>query len=100
MAERYDQDAKGWQANDAALQAETVTGEFLRLIKKSHINDVGEGGLSDRTVANKHARLNSWLRFAGTDDAIFPRRRSTKRSCQPCTLRSKSRPFSKLPIRT
>jgi hypothetical protein len=29
-------------------------------------------GRTDRTVANKHQRLTSWLRFAGIDKAILP----------------------------
>jgi hypothetical protein len=31
-----------------------------------------ERGCSDRRVANKHARLKSFLRFAGVDPAIVP----------------------------
>ena len=83
-AQAYIRDAKGRQANEAAFQAESVTGEFLRLIKKSHIDQIKredilrfhdslrKRGLSDRTIANKHARLKSWLRFAGAEDTIFP----------------------------
>ncbi len=83
-AQAYIRDAKGRQANEAAFQAETVTAEFLRLIKKSHLDQVKREdilrfhdslrnrGLSDRTISNKHARLKSWLRFAGAEDAIFP----------------------------
>jgi integrase len=29
-------------------------------------------GCGDRTVANKHTRLASWLRFAGIDKSILP----------------------------
>jgi len=83
-AQAYIRDARGRRANEAALQAEAVTSEFLRLIKKSHIDQVKREdilryhdslrtrGLSDRTIANKHARLKSWLRFAGAEDTIFP----------------------------
>ena len=83
-AQAYIRDAKGRQADEAAYQAETVTAEFLRLIKKGHIDQVKredilryhealrKRGLSDRTIANKNARLKSWLRFAGAENAIFP----------------------------
>jgi len=83
-AQAYIRDAKGRQANEAAFQAEIVTAEFLRVVKKSHIDQVKREdilrfhdslrnrGVSDRTISNKHARLKSWLRFSGADDEIFP----------------------------
>jgi integrase len=83
-AQAYIRDAKGRQANKAAYQAEIVTAEFLRLIKKTHLHQITredilryhdslrKRGASDRTIANKHARLKSWLRFVGAEDEIFP----------------------------
>ena len=53
-------------------------------IKKTYIDEItrqdifrfhealAKRGCGDRTIANKHARLKSWLIFAGIDRDIFP----------------------------
>jgi integrase len=61
-----------------------VTGEFLRGLKKAYVDEVSREDVfdfhaalrkrkcSDRTVANKHVRVASFLRFAGVDKEILP----------------------------
>ena len=79
---------------EAAAQARIVTAEFLLVVKgKTYISEIKrvdiyayhaslrKVGRKPRTVANKHRRLTSWLKFAGVDkgvkatdpDAIIPR---------------------------
>ena len=76
-AAAYVKEAEQRGANEAALQARSVTGEFLRTIRKIYIDEIERDdfyrfhaalrrrGCSDRTIANKDARLRSWLMFAG-----------------------------------
>jgi integrase len=83
-AAEYIKDAEDRGASEAALQARNVTREFLELVKRPYVDEVTRDdvfrfhaalrkrGCGDRTVANKHARLTSWLRFAGVDKSIFP----------------------------
>jgi integrase len=86
-AASYISDAEGRKAHEAAAQARNVTVEFIALMKKknkAYVDDIDRDdvfnfhaalkkrGCSDRTVSNKHARLASWLRFAGIDKAILP----------------------------
>lgn len=71
------------QAFEAAEQARLVTSEFLANTKKRYVDEVTteditrfhgvlrKRGLSDRTVANKDARLASWLKFAGLDKGVL-----------------------------
>jgi integrase len=85
-AAEYIKDAEDRQASEAAAQARNVTAEFLELIKRTYIDEVTRDdvfrfhaalrkrGCGDRTVANKHQRLTSWLRFAGIDKSILPPR--------------------------
>lgn len=71
---------------EAADQARNVSDEFIALMvkrKKTYVDEITaddiyayhnilrKRGCEDRTVANKHARLKSWLLFAGVDkDAV------------------------------
>jgi integrase len=79
-------------ATEAAVQARHVTNEFLVITKKSYVDEVTQSdilrfhaalrkrGCSDRTVANKHQRLSSWLRFAGVKgDVLTPSPRYEKK---------------------
>jgi integrase len=61
-----------------------VTAEFLRVVKKAYADEIRredlfdfhaalrKRGCADRTIANKHARVTSFLRFAGVDRKILP----------------------------
>jgi integrase len=83
-AAEYIKDAEGRRALEAAAQARNVTREFLALVNKTYVDEVAredifrfhaalrKRGCGDRTVANKHTRLTSWLRFSGADKSIFP----------------------------
>ena len=83
-ADEYIQDALGRQATEAAAQARNVTAEFIKLTRKTYVDEVSRGdvlrfhealrkrGCSDRTISNKHARLASWLTFAGFDKKQLP----------------------------
>jgi integrase len=69
---------------EAVLQARNVTEEFLKHTKKRFIDEITTDDITrfhnvlrkrscgPRTVANKHARLVSWLKFAGVDPKLFP----------------------------
>jgi len=73
-------------ALEAAEQARLVSGEFLRLVRATKIDQVTQDDIfayhewlrknqcGDRTVSNKHMRLASWLRFAGIDPKEIPPR--------------------------
>lgn len=84
-AAAYIRDAEQRGALEAAAQARLVTAEFMRMAgKKTYLDEVSredlfkfhaelrKRGCSDRTVANKHRRLTSWLRFAGIDRSLLP----------------------------
>jgi integrase len=84
-ATAYIRDTEQRGAMEAAEQARLVTAEFRKLHnKKTYLDEVTRDdiykfhtllrkrGCSDRTVANKHQRLTSWLRFAGIDKTILP----------------------------
>ena len=83
-AASYIKDAEDRGASEAALQARSVSAEFMRMLKKTYVDEVAredvfrfhtvlrKRGCKDRTVANKHQRLTSWLRFAGVDKLILP----------------------------
>lgn len=72
------------QLSEAAAQARNVSEEFLKHTKKRRVDEITteditrfhtvlrRRGCEDRTVANKHARLVSWLKFAGVDPKLFP----------------------------
>jgi integrase len=80
----YVKDAQNRNATEAAEQAELVTGEFMEVCRKTFLDELTredifrfhralrERGCSDRTISNKHARLSSFLRFAGADMSILP----------------------------
>jgi site-specific recombinase XerD len=68
---------------EAADLARLVTEEFRRLLnRKTYVDEITRDdifrfhaalrkrGCQDRTVANKHARMSSWLRFAGIDRGL------------------------------
>lgn len=69
---------------EAAAQAMLVSTEFMRVVKCARIDEVTQDDFfryyewlrknqcGDRTVANKHARLASWLRFGGIDPKQIP----------------------------
>lgn len=84
-AREFVRDAEQRGALEAADVNRLVTAEFLRVVKKAYLDEIRRSdildfytalrkrGNSDRTVANKHARLKSFLRFAGMDvKEIFP----------------------------
>ena len=71
-------------ATEAEQQARNVTAEFLQNTRKRFVDELTTAditrfheslrrrGCGDRTVANKHQRLISWLRHAGIDPSILP----------------------------
>jgi integrase len=84
-AAAYIKDAEGRNATEAAEQARLVTTEFIEVArkrKKTYIDEIDRDdifayhvalrmrGCEDRTVANKHQRMASWLRFAGVDRGL------------------------------
>ena len=86
-ATEYIRDAEGRRAMEAASQARLVSSEFIEQMRKknkSYIDEIGREdiigfhaalrarGCGERTVANKHMRLTSWLRFAGIDREKLP----------------------------
>ena len=83
-AKEYIEYTDGKQATEAAEQARNVTDEFMKIARRTFVDEVTRGdvlkfhqalrkrGCSDRTVANKHARLKSWLLFAGHDKCQLP----------------------------
>ena len=83
-AAAYISDAEGRGAMAAARMARSATKEFLGLVKKTFVDEVRKEDIykfhaalrkrkcGDRTVSNKHARIVSWLRFAGNDKANIP----------------------------
>jgi integrase len=86
-AAAYISDAEGRNANEAAEQARLVSAEFIDLMRKkqkTYVDQIDRDdifsfhsalrkrGCADRTTANKHMRLASWLRFGGIDKAIIP----------------------------
>lgn len=80
----YIADAEQRGASEAASQARLVCAEFQAVVKRTYVHEVTrqdilafhvalrKRGCQDRTVANKDARLRSWLRFAGVDNVILP----------------------------
>ncbi len=80
----YIQDAENRHALEAAEQARLVTDEFMEVSRKTFVDEVTredifrfhralrERGCTERTIANKHARLKSFLKFAGLDTSIMP----------------------------
>ena len=68
----------------AADMNRLVSSEFLRIVKKTYVDEIRREDLfefhaairkrrmSDRTVANKHVRAASFLRFAGVAKEIIP----------------------------
>lgn len=83
-AREFIRDAEKRGAKVAADVNRLVTTEFLRVVKKSYADEIcredifdfhaalRKRGCSDRTVSNKHARIASFLRFAGVDRSILP----------------------------
>lgn len=75
----YIQDCENRNATEAAEQARLVTDEFMEESRKTFVDEIvkddvyrfhralRDRGCGDRTVANKHTRLKSFLRFAGVD---------------------------------
>jgi integrase len=84
-AAAYIRDAEQRGAMEAAEQARLVGDEFRKLFnRKTYVDEITREDIykfhaelrrrkcCDRTVANKHQRLTSWLRFAGIDKSILP----------------------------
>jgi integrase len=83
-AAAYIRDAEQREAMEAAAQARSVTAEFSKLCRRTYVDEVTRDdifrfhtalrkrGCAERTIANKHQRLTSWLRFAGIDASILP----------------------------
>jgi hypothetical protein len=75
----YIKDAESRGAMEAAARG--VRDEFLRVVRKTCVDEISRDDVfrfhealrkrrcSDRTAANKHQRLTSWLRFAGIEIA-------------------------------
>ncbi len=85
-ANAYITEKEGAQLNEAASQARLVSGEFMRVIRKTYVDEIcredflkfhaalRKRGCSPRTIANKHQRLCSWLRSAGIHGKMLPMR--------------------------
>jgi integrase len=83
-AREFVRDAEQRGALTAAQMNRRVTAEFLRAVKKTYVDEIRredlfdfhaamrKHGSADRTVANKHVRAASFLRFAGIDPKIIP----------------------------
>jgi integrase len=83
-AQEFIRDAEQRGAMVAARMNRLVTSEFLRAVKKSYVDEVRRSdifdfhetirkrGAADRTIANKHMRVASFLCFAGVDRKIIP----------------------------
>jgi hypothetical protein len=83
-ARDFVRDAEQRGAMVAAGVNRLVTSEFLRSAKKTYVDEIRredlfefhaairKRGSADRTVANKHMRAVSFLRFAGVDPKILP----------------------------
>jgi len=83
-AREFIRDAEQRGAMVAADVNRLVTTEFLRIVKKTYGDEIRredlfdfhaalrKRGCADRTIANKHARVTSFLRFAGVDQTILP----------------------------
>jgi integrase len=83
-AAAYIRDAQKRGAAEAAEQARLVTAEFTRVVRKTYLDEITredvfrfhealrKRGCEARTVANKHQRLISWLRFSGFDTSKLP----------------------------
>lgn len=80
----YIKDCRDRGAMEAAAQAQQVCDEFCMEIKKTFLDELTRDdvlrfhkalrkrGMSDRTVANKHGRLKSWLIFAKVNLEFMP----------------------------
>ncbi len=79
QALKFEQDALDRNALEAAEVKRLVTDEFIKTtgltfadeVRREHVlafhKTLRQRGCGDRTVANKHARLKSFLRFCGLD---------------------------------
>jgi integrase len=80
----YIRDAEQRGAMEAASQARLVTTEFMHAVHKTYVDEITredvflfhkairKRGCQERTLANKHQRLISWLRFSKFDTSILP----------------------------
>jgi hypothetical protein len=83
-AREFIRDAEQRGATVAADVNRLVTAEFLRIVKRTYADEIDredlfdfhaalrKRGCAERTIANKHARVTSFLRFAGVDGKILP----------------------------
>lgn len=83
-AAAYIDDCHKRNALEAEQQARLVTAEFMAAVKLKFVDEVTRDsiltfdqslrdmGRARRTIKNKRQRLQSWLRFAGADSALFP----------------------------
>ena len=81
----YVDDCEARGAGEAAVKSGRVTEEFIQVTKRQFWDEITrqdvlkfhtamrKRGCSDRTIANAHDRLKSWMIFAGIDhDEILP----------------------------
>jgi integrase len=80
----YIEDCKARQAFEAASQARVVLDEFTPLCNVTYVRGITremvfafhkalrDRGMSPRTIANKDARVRSWLKFCGVDLKFLP----------------------------
>ena len=80
----YVQNCKDRNAHEAADQARLVLDEFVPLVNATYTKAIEQRhilafhaalrkrGCADRTIANKDARLRSFLKFAGVDTKLLP----------------------------
>lgn len=83
-AAAYIKNAEKRRAFEAARHARLVTAEFMKIVRCVNVDEVSQDDIfkyhewlrknqcGDRTVANKHARLASWLKFGGIDPKNIP----------------------------
>lgn len=84
MATKFEDDAKERKAMEAAEMNARIAAEFLAVTGLVYVDEVTREhvfqyhralrarGLSDRTVANHHARLKSFFTFCKIDKSIMP----------------------------
>ena len=110
-AAAYIRDAEKRGANEATEQARLVSAEFMRVVRKTYVDEITRDdvfrfhealrkrGCEERTVANKHQRLISWLRFSGSIPVPCLQSRDTRSNCQRFTPGTRSPRYWPTPAR-